>query len=52
MKLADVLMRHFYHSCVTADKCVQVFLWGNLKERKHLQDVCIGGIILKLILKK
>jgi len=35
------------------EKCIQVFWWGNLRERGHLEDPSINGkIILKCIFRR
>jgi len=32
---------------------IQVFLWGNLKERDHLEDLGVdGGVNIRVYLKK
>jgi hypothetical protein len=35
------------------ERCIQGFLWGNLRERHHLRDPVVDGrIILKYIFRK
>ena len=35
------------------ERCIQVFLWGNLRERDHLEDLGVDGrIILRWMFRK
>jgi hypothetical protein len=42
-----------YSTCGGEERCIQVFLRGNLKERDHLEDLGMDGrIILRMIFRK